>query len=500
MSGSSNLVQSGPGTTLLKGANSFGGSTYLQGGVLQVSQVADTGPSSIGDTGNLFLYGGTTLELTSGNSRTARQVYVLGTNAANIQVDPGASLTFSGNFQYYGSGSNAFNVSGGGTFSLTSNSAGPWNTLNAVTGTVTTVLLGGPVNQINDIGSGAKVTINSSSNETYSSGLGVGINSGGTFDLNGFGQTISALNSTNPAALVTNNGLSPSLLTIGNTTNNLSGSYAGSISDGTSTLALTKAGNGTLILSGVNRYTGGTNVSAGTLVLASGTAFPSGTSNAGTGLTVSSGAILQIANHGVAATITPFVNVLNNNGTIDITNNAMVIKGASASLGTISNEIAAAYNGGAWNGTSGLGIITSSLAAADTAHLTAVGIATGFSGFENGTVLPGDVLIKYTYYGDANLDSKVDSSDYGRIDNGYLSRQTGWYNGDFNYDNLVNGSDYTLIDNTFNVQGAQITSTIASPTARIAGAGASSTVPEPASLALFGVGAAGLLGRRRRRR
>ena len=27
-----------------------------------------------------------------------------------------------------------------------------------------------------------------------------------------------------------------------------------------------------------------------------------------------------------------------------------------------------------------------------------------------------DVLVKYTYYGDANLDGKVDGSDYSRID------------------------------------------------------------------------------------
>jgi hypothetical protein len=30
-----------------------------------------------------------------------------------------------------------------------------------------------------------------------------------------------------------------------------------------------------------------------------------------------------------------------------------------------------------------------------------------------------DVLIKYTYYGDTNLDGKVDGTDYSRIDNGY---------------------------------------------------------------------------------
>ena len=65
------------------------------------------------------------------------------------------------------------------------------------------------------------------------------------------------------------------------------------------------------------------------------------------------------------------------------------------------------------------------------------------------------MLVRYTYYGDANLDGKVDGGDYSRIDNGYLQQLTGWYNGDFNYDNAIDGSDYTLIDNAFNTQGAK---------------------------------------------
>jgi len=54
------------------------------------------------------------------------------------------------------------------------------------------------------------------------------------------------------------------------------------------------------------------------------------------------------------------------------------------------------------------------------------------------------VLVKYTYYGDANLDGQVDGSDYSLIDNGYLNHLTGWYNGVFNYGAVIDGSDYTV--------------------------------------------------------
>jgi hypothetical protein len=111
-------------------------------------------------------------------------------------------------------------------------------------------------------------------------------------------------------------------------------------------------------------------------------------------------------------------------------------------------------------------------------------------------------LVKYTYYGDTNLNGYVDGSDYSRIDAAYITQGgphplTGWYNGDFNYDGVVDGSDYTLMDNVFNTEGAVISAEVAVPTAQIAGG--SSAVPEPGMLTIVGIGAAGLLGRRRRK-
>ena len=80
-----------------------------------------------------------------------------------------------------------------------------------------------------------------------------------------------------------------------------------------------------------------------------------------------------------------------------------------------------------------------------------------FTTFDGQSVTSTDVLVKYTYFGDANLDGVVNGSDYTLIDNGFNAGLTGWRNGDFNYDGVINGDDYILIDNAFNTQGPAIT-------------------------------------------
>jgi hypothetical protein len=173
----------------------------------------------------------------------------------------------------------------------------------------------------------------------------------------------------------------------------------------------------------------------------------------------------------------------------------------NASLTTETALVHQGYNNGAWNGSNG---IISSAAANDTAHLTAIGVIQNNQGgspiyssvnpFEGQSPAATDILLKYTYYGDTNLDGKVDGSDYSRIDNAYLSNNalTGWFNGDFNYDGVVDGSDYTLIDNAYNSQGAQLTAALS--TAQIA---STASVPGPTSLSLA-IAPALILFRRRR--
>jgi autotransporter-associated beta strand protein len=255
-----------------------------------------------------------------------------------------------------------------------------------------------------------------------------------------------------------------------------------------------KNGLGDLTLSGSNTYLGPTQANAGTLIFGNLASMP-----VNNNLNINSGASIVTAAHASNVSAPVFqVGTLTNSGVLDIKNNSMVI--SNNSIGQINAMLAAGYNGGRWNGTGGA--IESSTAAANTTHLTAVGSMTGVTSFGGLTVSSSAVELKYTYYGDANLDGQVNSADYTLIDAGFLSRGalTGWQNGDFNYDGVINGSDYTLIDNAFNQQAVQLSTEIASPTAQLAGAGASSAVPEPASLSLLGLGAMGLLGRRRRGR
>jgi hypothetical protein len=214
------------------------------------------------------------------------------------------------------------------------------------------------------------------------------------------------------------------------------------------------------------------------------------------GLNVAGGSVVvdSVANHANHTLLIASNVSVNSGGTIDLGSNSMIVQGGD--LGAVTTLVT--------NGS-----IFSSAAAADTTHLTAVGVIANGSLYNSGnkfdgTVAPNasDILVKDTYYGDANLSGSVDSADYTAIDAGYLAgNATGWGNGDFNYDGTVNGSDYTLIDNAFNTQGSPLAevSPSASIAAEIAPIGASSAVPEPTALGLLGVGVGSLLGRRRRR-
>jgi alpha-L-arabinofuranosidase len=193
---------------------------------------------------------------------------------------------------------------------------------------------------------------------------------------------------------------------------------------------------------------------------------------AGSGFNVYALANLNVANGASVATQTAASHsdrmvlmlgtlLIGSTGKLNLGGNDMIVH--NTTLSSITTDITAGFNasGTLWAGNG----LASSTAA--TSKNAALGVelnsndsgGTLMSSFDNQTVISSDVLVKYTYFGDADLSGKVDSTDYGLIDSGFNSQSgahplSGWRNGDFNYDGSINGDDYTLIDNAFNTQGA----------------------------------------------
>jgi len=101
--------------------------------------------------------------------------------------------------------------------------------------------------------------------------------------------------------------------------------------------------------------------------------------------------------------------------------------------------------------------------------------------------------VRYTRYGDANLDGLVNLSDFNRLASNFGSTSANWDQGDFNYDSNVNLADFNRLAANFGqaAAGPNVTPEDWSALA--------SAVPEPSSLALLGLGALATLRRRRAR-
>jgi hypothetical protein len=77
----------------------------------------------------------------------------------------------------------------------------------------------------------------------------------------------------------------------------------------------------------------------------------------------------------------------------------------------------------------------------------------GYTSFNGDPIDATAVLVKYTYYGDADFSGTIDFDDYVRIDGGFNGGLAGWLNGDADGSGFVDFDDYVLIDLAFNAQG-----------------------------------------------
>jgi hypothetical protein len=136
-----------------------------------------------------------------------------------------------------------------------------------------------------------------------------------------------------------------------------------------------------------------------------------------------------------------------------------------------------------------------------------LGFADGKDGKVSG-LTSGQIEIAYTLLGDATLAGQVTGTDLTIVAINFNQAVTGWDQGDFNYGTLVSGTDLTLLATNFNqadsntASAGDLAALDAFATANgisLPASASPSSVPEPASMGLVIIGAAGLLARRRRR-
>ncbi len=264
-SGTLAIIKSGAGLYQQSGTNTYSGGTTITGHCIRADNASSFGTSTVTISANAFAL------LWAPSALTITNNFVLNGSSVNanhpaISHDGGGGLvTLSGTITLnanseVGVGGGSWNnmvisgvISGGFTLTIDElNSGGsPYTTTLSGTNTYTgsTVVSGGTLKL------GAAGVISNSS--------ALIVSSGATFDLNSYSETVGSIAGAGTINNVSAAG-TPTLTCGGDGT---STTFSGVISNTTGTVALTKEGAGSLVLSGANTYTGTTTISAGTLQL-----------------------------------------------------------------------------------------------------------------------------------------------------------------------------------------------------------------------------------------
>ena len=377
------LIKNGAGRLDLTGANTYTGTTALQGGVTGVTTLANVGagasslgaPVSVLD-GTIALGTGTTsatlLYLGSG-STTDRVLNLAGTSGgAILQNDGTGALVFTSGVTATGAGSKTLTLTGSNTganeiqgviannsganrTAVTKAGAGVWELSGANTYTGNTTLSAGTLVAGNNAAFGTGTLVLSGTGavlrgdgtpRTLANAVSLtqSMTLGGASDLTFTGNLTQSGGSR--TLTVTNTGLTTLAGTVVLAENNQArtltvspgaGSsvvFSGVVQNGAGSGAdnLTKSGAGTLTLSGANTYTGNTTLSAGTLVAGNNAAF-------GTGTLVLSGAGAVLRGDGTSRTLANAVTLSNSmtlGGASDLTLGGTVTQTGSRTL-TVTN-------------------------------------------------------------------------------------------------------------------------------------------------------------------
>jgi hypothetical protein len=164
-------------------------------------------------------------------------------------------------------------------------------------------------------------------------------------------------------------------------------------------------------------------------------------------------------------------------GKLDLTNEDMIVDylPGPSPLATIRGDLTTGYAAGAWTGNG----INSATAAANAAKTTALGYAEssnvlgGGGGVFSGIAVDATaVLVKYTWYGDADLTGAVDVADLGRLASNWQLSPRDWSAGNFDYDaiRLVDVNDLGLLATNWQAGvGSPLAPSIASALDELAG-------------------------------
>jgi fibronectin-binding autotransporter adhesin len=277
------LTKTGTGVlTLSANNNTYGGGTFVKNGTVKLGS-ATALPAGSGVTlGDGTANSSGILDL-GGQSATVGNLATAGTGANNIigTSSGAATLTYAGSASTF-AGKIQDGISGG--------SSGSTTALVVSSGTLT--LLGN-----NSFTGGTTInaggTLKAGGNNALAAAGAVTLALGGTLDLNANSVTVGAVNG-DPSIATTGGKILSSVagqarITIGDAATD--STFAGQIQDGAGTVSLTKANNTTLTLSGVNSYSGTTDINAGTLKFTNFLALGSGTGGA---VNIASGATLDL--------------------------------------------------------------------------------------------------------------------------------------------------------------------------------------------------------------
>ena len=483
--GSGGLTKAGNGTLTVNGANSWTGNTAVTGGTLSVPSGATIATA----TGNVIsTTANGTLTVASGATISASPDLANNGNASlSNAADSFGALTGSGNLALTPA---AITITNGGNYLGVISGAG---SLTANAPAATTLVLSGANSY-----SGGTTVLGGVLSIGASNNLG---NTTGSLSLNG--GTIQITGTTYTSFARTFNwGANNSGIDINNAANTFTLNQ--SISGG----GLTKAGAGTLVITGNYTTTNPTVLAAGTLKLnginttagisGPGALIVSGGSAAspglisdgisgGAALTINGAAMIRTNGTATGTSLLSSLSFASTPNTLDISNNKLILQVTPAThataLTSLQNEVAGGnILASGIPATFGIAVLENSI--------------TNFSTFGGIAVDANSLLVSQELKGDANADGHVDLTDLSTVLNNFGSTTSLWTKGNFDGAPTIDLTDLSAVLNNFGATNLNASFTPALTPQTAFGGGAIGT-PEPASLAVLVSGSAMLLTRRR---